>query len=72
MLAQQANVDNNLSGIGMPGGRYVLETLRRTADTTQRPVAALLNRQKEAGNVESFKSYYIVNAFSVTGNLASA
>jgi hypothetical protein len=71
VLSQQANVANDIRDWNARG-RYVLETLQWTANSTQAPIVAVLTRQREAGNVESFKSYYIVNALSVTGNLASA
>ena len=71
VLSQQANTANNIRDWNAKG-RYVLDALRATANSTQPKVTALLNNQKQQGNVERFQSYYIVNAFQVVGNLASA
>jgi subtilisin family serine protease/subtilisin-like proprotein convertase family protein len=70
VLATQANVENDIVEWNAKG-RYVLDVLRKVANTTQPPVAAYLRNQQRAGNVQSFKSYYIINAFQVRGNLAS-
>ncbi|MGA7730671.1 MAG: S8 family serine peptidase, partial [Chloroflexia bacterium] len=71
VMSAQADVSNDIVDWNAKG-RYVLDTLRDVADATQPPVAALLADQKRLGNIESFKSYYIINAFGVRGNLASA
>ena len=53
-------------------GQYVLDTLKSVANATQPQVRDFIAQQVSAGNAEAFKSYYIINGFSVTGNLASA
>src|SRR5438876_4865077 len=70
-LVEQANVANDIRDWNAKGW-YVLNTLRAVADRTQPPVKVFLDGQQRAGNVETYKSYYIVNGFSVRGNMASA
>lgn len=70
-LAQQANVENNISDWNAKG-QYVLDTLKAVANATQPKVRDFLASQVGAGTVDSYKAYYITNAFSVKGNLASA
>ncbi|PRX41773.1 bacillopeptidase F [Planifilum fimeticola] len=45
----------------------VVSELRATAFGTQRNVQAFLEKQKRAGRVKTFRSYYIVNSMAVTG-----
>lgn len=71
VLAEQADPANSITDWDAKG-RYVLDTLRSKANATQPNVASLLATQRSLGNVERFKSYYIINAFAVWGNLASA
>lgn len=46
----------------------VVSALRGTANETQQDVKAFLDKQKKAGHVTSYESYYIVNAIAVTGS----
>ncbi|HYP19107.1 MAG TPA: S8 family serine peptidase, partial [Chloroflexia bacterium] len=71
VLNEQADVTNNIRDWNAKG-RYVFDKLVQTANATQPQVAATLQTQQAAGNVDRFKSYYIINAFQVVGNLASA
>jgi subtilisin family serine protease len=71
LLAEQADPTNSIRDWNAKGW-FVYNTLKGVADRTQPPVRALLETQKRAGNVDSYKGYYIVNSFQVTGNLASA
>src|SRR4051794_12278448 len=70
-LAEQADVENNIVDWDAKG-QYVLDRLREVANKTQPPVAQQLGDQLKAGNISKFESYYIINGFGVTGNLASA
>ncbi|MFC4559411.1 S8 family serine peptidase [Virgibacillus kekensis] len=45
----------------------IVSNLRAKALDTQQNVMAFLKKEKKAGNVESFQSFYIVNAIAVTG-----
>jgi bacillopeptidase F len=71
VLSEQADVTNNIRD-WKAKGRYVFDKLVQTANATQPKVSAALQQQQVAGNVQRFKSYYIINAFQVVGNLASA
>jgi subtilisin family serine protease len=71
VLNEQADLTNNIRD-WQAKGRYVFDKLVQTANATQPQVAASLQTQQAAGNVDRFKSYYIINAFQVVGNLASA
>lgn len=44
----------------------VVSTLRETATRTQIPIQKYLDEQKEAGGVQEYKSYFIVNSLAVT------
>lgn len=46
----------------------VVTELRSTATQTQQSLEKLLVKAKQAGDVSSFRSYYIVNGFAVTSN----
>jgi subtilisin-like proprotein convertase family protein len=71
VLNEQADTTNNIRDWNAKG-RYVLDKLMQTANATQPKVKAALQTQQTAHNVDRFKSYYIINAFQVVGNLASA
>jgi subtilisin family serine protease len=71
VMAEQANTENDIIDWNAKG-RYVLDTLRKVANATQPKVADFLSGQQKAGSVDKFKSYYIINAFAVWGNLSSA
>jgi hypothetical protein len=70
-MAEQADTSNDIVDWNEKGW-YVYNKLKEVADRTQPPVAAYLHELRIAGNVEVFQSFYIVNGFSVTGNLAAA
>jgi hypothetical protein len=70
-LTEQADTSNDIQDWDEKG-RYVVTKLKEVADRTQPPVAALLGEHMKRGNVESFKSYYIINAFQVRGNFLAA
>ncbi|MBS7530821.1 S8 family serine peptidase [Hazenella sp. IB182353] len=46
----------------------VISELRLTAEQTQAPVMTWLEKQKQAGRVSDYKSFFIVNAIAVTGD----
>ncbi|MCC2251086.1 S8 family serine peptidase [Virgibacillus sp. AGTR] len=48
--------------------RTVVSALQENAEKTQQDLKSLLKKQKQSGNIKQFHSYFIVNAFSVTGN----
>jgi len=48
--------------------RAVVQVLQETAQRTQAPILAYLERQKAAGHVTDMTSYWIFNGFAVTGD----
>ncbi|HEX9989615.1 MAG TPA: S8 family serine peptidase [Chloroflexia bacterium] len=70
ILSQQADTSNDIRDWNEKGS-YVCTELQKVADKTQPAVANLLDNQKALGNVQKYTSYIIINAFGVTGNLAS-
>jgi|GEM_PF-4878461 len=52
VLAEQADTSNNITD-WIAKGRYVVDTLKKVANATQPPVAAVLDSQKTAGNIVS-------------------
>lgn len=71
VLVEQADTSNDIKDWNEKG-QYVYNKLKEVADRTQPPVAALLDKLKARGNVESYKRYIISNALSARGDLASA
>jgi serine protease AprX len=71
IMAAQADTSNSITDWNSKG-RYVLDTLRATANSTQSGVASLLGDLQRNGDVDVFKSYYIINSFSAVGNIGSA
>ena len=73
ILADQADTSNNIPNSNWADkGWYVYNTLTDKANTTQKPLLARLNTLKQAGNVTSIESFWIVNFIAVTGDLDSA
>ncbi len=71
MLAEQPDTSNNIIDWNAKG-KYVYDISKQVADRTQPIVERLLTRHQAEGNVRRYKSYLIINAFGVEGNLASA
>ena len=71
VLREQADTSNSIRDWNARGW-YVYNKLREVANRTQPPVAEFIKGQQQRGNVDSYKSYYIINAFQVVGNLTSA
>ncbi len=49
-------------------GWFVYNTLRETAEETQRPLLNYLNREMISGNVQSYRTFFINNSVLVTSN----
>lgn len=52
-------------------GRFVYDTLRKTARTTQAGLLDILQQQQAAGNVQRFQSFFIANAILVNSNVVA-
>jgi subtilisin-like proprotein convertase family protein len=52
-------------------GRYVYDTLRETAAASQADLKAYLDQQVKAGQVESYESFFIVNALLVRSGVST-
>lgn len=72
--AERKAMRQNLSEAEVKKARQnkVVSQLQKHAEVTQKDVINLLKKEKTAGRIKEYHSYYIINAIAVTGNKASA